>query len=84
MEKRKIPAERFKGFEDDWEQRKVGDYYEFKNGLNKGKEFFGEGPPIVNFTDVFHNRGISPEMLSGKVRLELSDIKNYEVKKGDL
>ena len=67
-----------------WEQRKVGDYYEFKNGLNKGKEFFGEGTPIVNFTDVFHNRGISPEMLSGKVRLELSEIKNYEVKKGDI
>lgn len=84
MEKRKIPAVRFKGFEDDWEQRKVGDYYEFKNGLNKGKEFFGEGTPIVNFTDVFHNRGISPEMLSGKVRLELSEIKNYEVKKGDI
>lgn len=67
-----------------WEQRKVGDYYEFKNGLNKSKEFFGEGTPIVNFTDVFHNRGIFPEMLSGKVRLELSEIKNYEVKKGDI
>ena len=67
-----------------WEQRKIGDYYEFKNGLNKGKEFFGEGTPIVNFADVFHNRGISPEMLSGKVRLELSEIKNYEVKKGDI
>ena len=24
MEKRKIPAVRFKGFEDDWEQRKLG------------------------------------------------------------
>ena len=80
----KIPEIRFEGFGDDWEQRKVGDYYEFKNGLNKGKEFFGEGTPIVNFTDVFHNRGISPEMLSGKVRLELSEIKNYEVKKGDI
>lgn len=67
-----------------WEQRKVGDYYDFKNGLNKGKEFFGEGTPIVNFTDVFHNRGIFPEMLSGKVRLELPEIKNYEVKKGDI
>ena len=26
MEKRKVPAVRFKGFEDDWEQRKVGDF----------------------------------------------------------
>ena len=84
MNKRKVPKIRFKGFHDDWEQRKVGDYYDFKNGLNKGKEFFGEGTPIVNFTDVFHNRGIFPEMLSGKVRLELPEIKNYEVKKGDI
>lgn len=80
----KVPEIRFPGFTGDWEQHKVGDYYEFKNGLNKGKEFFGEGTPIVNFTDVFHNRGISPEMLSGKVRLKLSEIKNYEVKKGDI
>ena len=76
----KIPG----SFAISWEQRKFGDYYEFKNGLNKGKEFFGEGTPIVNFTDVFHNRGIFLEMLSGKVRLELSEIKNYEVKKGDI
>ena len=80
----KYPEVRFKGFTDAWEQRKVGDYYEFKNGLNKGKEFFGKGTPIVNFTDVFHNRGLFPEMLNGKVQLEPSEIKNYEVKKGDI
>ena len=79
-----FPKIRFKGFTDAWEQSKVGDYYEFKNGLNKGKEFFGKGTPIVNFTDVFHNRGLFPEMLNGKVQLEPSEIKNYEVKKGDI
>ena len=67
-----------------WEQRKVGDYYDFKNGLNKGKEFFGSGTPIINFTDVFHNRGIISQNLNGKVTLEPSEIKNYEVKKGDI
>lgn len=67
-----------------WEQRKVGDYYDFKNGLNKGKEFFGSGTPIVNFTDVFHNRGIISQNLNGKVTLEPSEIRNYEVKKGDI
>ena len=79
-----IPEVRFAGFTDPWEQRKVGDYYEFKNGLNKGKEFFGSGTPIVNFTDVFHNRGIETAKLKGRVTLEPSEIKNYEVKKGDL
>ena len=83
-ENRKIPAIRFKGFNEAWEQRKVGDYYYFKNGLNKGKEFFGHGIPIVNFTDVFHNRGIYPSKLKGKVDLQPSEIANYRVQKGDI
>ncbi len=78
------PEIRFNSYIDDWEQRKVGDFYDFKNGLNKGKEFFGSGTPIVNFTDVFHNRGIISRNLNGKVTLEPSEIKNYEVKKGDI
>ena len=81
---KKQPEIRFAGFTDDWEQRKVGEFYDFKNGLNKGKDFFGTGTPIVNFTDVFHNRGLYEENLKGKVTLEPSEIKNYEVKKGDI
>lgn len=83
-ESKMVPGIRFAGFTDPWEQHKVGDYYDFKNGLNKGKEFFGSGTPIVNFTDVFHNRGLKPEQLKGKVKLEPSEIKNFNVQKGDL
>ncbi len=78
------PKIRFKGYTEDWEQRKVGDYYEFKNGLNKGKEFFGMGTPIVNFTDVFHKRGLLVSDLQGKVTLEQKEIDNFLVKKGDI
>jgi type I restriction enzyme S subunit len=84
MGENKKPAIRFRGFTDAWEQRKVGDYYYFKNGLNKGKEFFGYGIPIVNFTDVFHNRGIYALNLKGKVDLQPSEIANYKVQKGDI
>lgn len=80
----KVPKIRFKGFTGEWELRKIGDYYDFKNGLNKGKEYFGTGTPIVNFTDVFNNRGITSEMLKGKVNLTSAEIQNYEVKKGDI
>lgn len=80
----KVPKIRFDGFTGDWEQRKVGDYYEFKNGLNKGKEFFGMGTPIVNFTDVFHKRGLLVSDLQGKVTLEQKEIDNFLVKKGDI
>jgi len=78
------PEIRFKGFTDPWEQRKVGDFYDFKNGLNKGKAFFGKGTPIVNFTDVFHKRGITTQMLRGRVTLTPSEISNYGVKQGDI
>lgn len=80
----KVPRIRFKGFTGDWEQRKVGEFYDFKNGLNKNKEFFGTGVPIVNFTDVFHNRGLTASQLEGRVTLEPNEIKNYRVKKGDI
>ena len=79
-----MPEIRFEGFTDAWEQRKVGDFYDFKNGLNKGKEFFGAGTPIVNFTDVFHKRGITTQILRGRVTLSPSEISNYEVKQGDI
>lgn len=79
-----VPEIRFKGFTDAWEQRKVGDFYDFKNGLNKGKEFFGAGTPIVNFTDVFHNRGLCAKKLKGRVTIEPTEVKNYEVKQGDI
>ncbi|WP_305775083.1 restriction endonuclease subunit S [Lactiplantibacillus plantarum] len=80
----KVPELRFAGFADAWEQRKLGDYYEFKNGLNKGKEAFGSGSPIVNFVDVFHNRRLTPNMLSGRVNLTDKEILNFEVQDGDL
>ncbi|WP_018664262.1 restriction endonuclease subunit S [Heyndrickxia acidiproducens] len=79
-----VPEIRFPGFTGSWERRKVGDYYDFKNGLNKGKEFFGHGVPIVNFSDVFKNRGIFASKLKGRVDLQPSEIENYKVQKGDI
>ena len=37
----------------DWELRPLGDFFTFKNGLNKAKQFFGHGTPIVNYMDVY-------------------------------
>ena len=78
------PQIRFAGFTDAWEQRTVGVFYEFKNGLNKGKAFFGHGTPIVNFTDVFHNRSLYCKDLCGRVSLSREEINNFNVHKGDL
>ena len=79
-----VPELRFKGFKQDWDFCSVGDFYYFKNGLNKGKEFFGYGTPIVNFTDVFNNRGLTSDILKGRVSLSKKEISSFEVKKGDI
>ena len=62
----------------------MGDFYTFKNGLNKEKVYFGYGDSIVNFTDVFHNRQIYSSTLKGKVCVNKKELENYKVKEGDL
>ncbi|HEA0068078.1 TPA: restriction endonuclease subunit S, partial [Staphylococcus aureus] len=68
----------------EWEEKKVGELLEFKNGLNKGKEYFGSGSSIVNFKDVFNNRSLNTNNLTGKVNVNSKELKNYSVEKGDV
>lgn len=62
----------------------IGELFEFKNGLNKGKEFFGRGSSIINYTDVYRNRFVRTENIGGRVQLEEKEIERYKVKKGDV
>jgi len=68
----------------DWTVIKLGDVFVFKNGLNKEKKYFGYGTPIVNYMDIFKNRGLKEKDIKGKVSLSKQEIKNYEVNKGDV
>ncbi|MDE9800020.1 restriction endonuclease subunit S [Staphylococcus delphini] len=83
-EKKNVPALRFPEFSEEWALNNVGDLFDFKNGLNKEKEFFGYGSSIVNFKDVFNNRGINTKNLTGKVNVNDKELKNYSVKNGDV
>ena len=67
-----------------WPVFTIGDILDFKNGLNKGKEFFGCGTPIVNYTDVYHNSGIKEKDIKGKVTLTTEEIRRFEVRKNDV
>ncbi|MBN1295595.1 hypothetical protein JXA80_02365, partial [bacterium] len=69
---------------EDWDLHTIGDYFEFKNGLNKAKEFFGYGTPIVNYMDVYKHSGLYKKDIFGKVTLSKEEIRNYQVKKGDV
>lgn len=75
---------RLPGFQDKWDQVRLGDLFSFKNGLNKAKEFFGYGTPIVNYMDVFKSTAICSPNLEGRVSLNKHELKNFDVQKGDV
>ncbi|MBU5435028.1 restriction endonuclease subunit S [Pseudoflavonifractor sp. MSJ-37] len=67
-----------------WDTATIGDFLDFKNGLNKGKEFFGYGTPIVNYTDVYKKRGLKKNDVCGKVSLTRGEIRRFETQKNDV
>lgn len=67
-----------------WDTATIGDFLDFKNGLNKGKEFFGYGTPIVNYTDVYRKRGLTKSDVRGKVNLTRDEIYRFDARKNDV
>jgi len=71
-------------FGDEVEWKTVGELFEFKNGINKGKEFFGHGSPIINFTDVYNHRSLTYDVVKGLVDTNDTEKINYSAKCGDV
>ena len=63
---------------------KLGDLFEFKNGVNASKEQFGHGTPIVNYVNVYKKNSIVSSDLTGKVELNVATIDRYRVRRGDV
>lgn len=67
-----------------WDMATIGDFLDFKNGLNKGKEFFGYGTPIVNYTDVYKKRSLRKSDIRGLVCLTPDEIHRFDIRKNDV
>ncbi|GAA3773630.1 restriction endonuclease subunit S [Corallibacter vietnamensis] len=80
----KVPKLRFPEFKDEWKYSKIEDLFQFKNGLNKEKEFFGKGTPIINFMDVYRLSSIKKQNIVGLVELEKAEKDRYSAKIGDV
>ena len=78
----KIPKIRFKGFEGEWEYRKLGEIGSTFGGLtNKSREDFGHGDArYITYMNVYQNALSSEHQLDS---IEI-DVKQNEVKKGDV
>ncbi|MEO1564087.1 MAG: restriction endonuclease subunit S [Pseudomonadota bacterium] len=68
----------------DWELKPIGELLEFKNGLNKAKQYFGYGTPIINYMDVFEHTGIRQEHVAGLVDVTNKEKDSYSARKGDV
>lgn len=69
---------------EEWELATVSNYFEFKNGLNKGKEFFGYGTSIINYKDVYSKSFLNRENIEGLVDVNNSEKRRYSTKRGDV
>ena len=71
-------------FENKVKMVKIGDLFEFKNGINKDKSSFGKGIPIINYVNVYKKNKIYFEDLKGLVEASNDELVRYGVKRGDV
>lgn len=85
MEKRKTPRIRFKGFSDDWKQRKLGDVANsFEYGLNVAAKAYDGINKYIRITDI---DDVSRKFLFNNLtspNVNISEAINYQLKKGDI
>lgn len=58
--------------------------FDFKNGLSKGKEYFGQGTPFISYVEVYKLNGLTAADIKGRVRLAEDEIRKLAVKKNDV
>ena len=83
-EEKLVPKLRFSGFTDEWSEHKFENIFDIKNGLNKGKDYFGEGIQILNYMDVNKYELNTENTIKDLVELGDDEIERYSVKPNDL
>ncbi|MFQ9012988.1 MAG: restriction endonuclease subunit S [Lacrimispora saccharolytica] len=81
--KKKAPIIRIKGFDGDWEQRKLGELGSFKNGMNFSKDAMGHGYAFVNLQNIFGKSVIDTEKLELAEASE-TQLQEYNLQEGDV
>ncbi|MEP7237875.1 MAG: restriction endonuclease subunit S [Ferruginibacter sp.] len=66
-----------------WDEKRMGDVGDLKNGLNKDKNDFGFGSPFVNLMDVFGKRELNNQSFD-LVNSNDNEKELYSIKKGDV
>lgn len=68
----------------EWDVFELGKLFEFKNGINAGKESYGNGVRFINVMEVIYNDFITPDLIPGTVQISDEQKELYLVKDGDV
>lgn len=77
------PNIRFKGFTEDWEQRKLGELGSLKNGMNFSKDAMGHGYHFVNLQNILGNNVVNVNAL-GLADATEKQLLEYTLIEGDV
>lgn len=67
-----------------WESYLLGDVFDLKNGVNKDKDAFGHGVPIISYRNVYVGGGILDSDLSALVEMNEKELSRFRVHYGDV
>ena len=67
----------------DWKLIRIKNNYTLQNGISESGDFFSEGFPFVNYSDVYKNR-ILPDKVTGVANSTQQQRNLYSVKEGDI
>ena len=84
MTQKKKPVLRFKGFTDDWEQRKLGEMLEFRNGFNGSSEIYGGDTPLISVMDILNNNFITHDKILAHVCVDNNIKERFKISYGDV
>ena len=62
----------------------MGSLFDFRNGLSKGKDFFGTGIPFIRYTDVYNNRFLREKDITALVECTPAEVEKLKVHRGDV
>lgn len=69
---------------DGWETKPLGELFNFKNGINAGKESYGSGVKFINVMEVIYNDAITADKIFGTIQITEEQKRLYLVKYGDV
>jgi type I restriction enzyme S subunit len=67
-----------------WKEYSLEELFEFKNGINAGKESYGRGTKFINISEILKYNSLTASQIPGMVEVDENKKNLYSVKKGDI